>query len=193
MSARKTPPSVIKMRDVIRIDSLFKRFPAYAAELLNSPIAQAAAYTLGQKADISSTKTTTVTQPTVVNYQAAHFDRVYLEEVVKLYLKGEKDRALFLMNNPEALTEHRKSAGRNNVTPTQSSALSSAWNTAVDKALDGLDGAMEQLAPYLDVLVYNWRLFVYILRYDSLEQFTWEQFLHGMVRASRQHADFPFV
>jgi len=181
------------MRDVIRIDSLFKRFPVFAAELLNTPIAQAGAYALGQKADVSSMETTTVTQPTVVNYQAAHFDRVDLEEVVKLYLKGEKDRALFLMNNPEALSEHRKSAGRKSVTPTQSSVLSSAWNTAVDKALDGLDGAMEQLAPYLDVLVYNWRLFVYILRYDSLEQVTWEQFLREMERASRQDAEFPLV
>jgi len=189
LSARKTPPSVIKTRDVIRIDALFKRFPTHAAELLNSPIAQAVGYTLGQKDDVSSTETTSVAQPTVVNYQAAHFDRVDLEAVVKLYLKGEKERALFLMNNPEALAAHRKSSGRNNLTPATSSALSSAWNSAVDKTLDGLDGAMDLLAPYLDVFVYNWRLFVYILRYDSLEQLTCEQFLREMDRASRQDAD----
>jgi len=174
---------------VIRIDALFKRFPTHAAELLNSPIAQAVGYTLGQKDDVSSTETTSVAQPTVVNYQAAHFDRVDLEAVVKLYLKGEKERALFLMNNPEALAAHRKSSGRNNLTPATSSALSSAWNSAVDKTLDGLDGAMDLLAPYLDVFVYNWRLFVYILRYDSLEQLTCEQFLREMDRASRQDAD----
>lgn len=113
LSYRQTDPKILKGRDVILIDKLFRQFPRYASELLDDPQGNAelpelplTPYIMGLKTNMPVHKEPVKPhEPALVNNPATfglftQFSAEDLRKVVEIYETGAVDHALFYANNP---------------------------------------------------------------------------------------------